>query len=538
MVQKENIPLKILSEQIQTLGVEEIEQQLQRILDSPEFHAAKQQRKFFQFVVKETLAGRAQEIKGYTIATCVFGRSDDFDQNSDPIVSVQANRLRRALERYYLVAGKEDPILIDIPKGAYVPKFCEQASVISDTTTVLESKIPVESFKGAWPIVLIRPFQNLTGDPAMNHWAVGLATELATEITRYQEIRVLIQGPEGVGRRASDSVARFVVDGNVQKDMSGIKVAVYLVDTSTNIKIWGESHQSELEAAQLFSFQEEVAKAIAGKISCEDGIISKTLSIESRNKPPSDLKTYEAMLRYYEYDQALTPESFLLAMEALTIAADIEPECGQVWSMLGRLHANIYSLEFPGYETALGKAIEFAEKGVQLNPDNQRARGILGFVRMLDNEIQGALAETECALALNPKALFILDGIAYLMTLLGEWERGPALIRKAIRLNPYYKPIVHYALWVDYLRQEEYERAHLETQRLRRPSIFWDPLAKAATLGLLGGYEEGGKFVKSLLKLKPDFPSRGRILIKHYIKFDDIAERVIEGLHKVGLKIE
>lgn len=537
MTQKENVPLKILSEQIQGLGVENIERQLHRILDSPEFNAAKQQRKFFEFVVKETLAGRAEEIKGYTIATCVFGRSDNFDQNSDPIVSVQANRLRRALERYYLVAGKEDPILIDIPKGTYVPTFCEQVSVTSKTN-VFDNKIPVESFKGSWPTILIRPFHNLTGNPEMNHWAIGLATELATEITRYQEIRVLIQGPEGIGRRASDTVTRFVVDGNVQKDMSGIKVAVYLIDTSTNIKIWGESHQSELKAAQLISFQEEVAKAVAGKISCEDGIISKTLTIESRNKPPSDLKTYEAILRYYEYDQVLTPESFSRAMEALTLAVDIEPECGQVCSMIGRLYANIYSLEFPGYETALGKAIEFAEKGVRLNPDNQRARGIWGFVRMLDNEIPAALAETEKALNLNPKALFILDEIAYLMTLLGEWERGPSLIRKAMRLNPYYKPIVHYALWVDCLRQEEYERAHLETQCLRRPSIFWDPLAKAATLGLLGRYEEGKQFVKPLLKLKPDFPSRGRILIKHYIKFDDIVERVIEGLQKVGLKIE
>ncbi len=537
MTQKENVPLKILSEQIQNLGVEKIERQLQRILDSPEFNAAKQQRKFFQFVVKETLAGRSQEIKGYTIATCVFGRSEDFDQNSDPIVSVQANRLRRALERYYLVAGKQDPILIDIPKGTYVPTFCEQVSVTSDTT-VFDNKIPVESFMGSWPTLLIRPFKNLTADPEMNYWAVGLATELATEITRYQEIRVLIQGPEGIGKRSSDTVARFVVDGNVQKDMSGIKVAVYLVDMSTNMQIWGDSLQCELEAAQLFSFQEEVAKAIAGKISCEDGIISKTLSIESRNKPACDLKTYEAMLRYYEYDQALTPESFLRAMEALTLAADIEPECGQVWSMLGRLHANIYSLEFPGYETTnLEKAIAFAEKGVRLNPDNQRARGILGFVRMLDNEIQGALAETEKALTLNPNSLYILDGIGYLMTLLGEWELGPALIRKAMRLNPYYKPIVHYALWVDYLRQEEYERAYLETQRLRRPSIFWDPLAKAATLGLLGRYEEGRQFVKSLLKLKPDFPSRGRILIGHYIKFEKIIEQVINGLQKAGLNI-
>ena len=73
---------------------------------------------------------------------------------------------------------------------------------------------------------------------------------------------------------------------------------------------------------------------------------------------------------------------------------------------------------------------------------------------------------------------------------------------------------------------------------LKRPAVFWYPLAKAATLGLLGRYEEGEKFVKKLLELKPDFPSKGRILIGHYIKFEKIATRVREGLNKVGLSIE
>jgi adenylate cyclase len=516
---------------------EDIQKQLRRILDSSEFHATDQQRKFLEFVVTETVAGRGQEIKGYTVATQVFGRREDFNQAIDPIVSIQANKLRRALERYYLVAGPNDPVRIDIPKGTYVPTFYEQTGIKSDTTLRI-SKRPVVSFEGPWPSVLIRPFQNLTGDSAMNYWAVGLAMELAMEINCYQEICVLSYGSEGVGKRASDSIARFVLNGSVQKDMTGIKVTVNLLDTSTNMQIWGDSHHCDLETARLISFQDKVAKTIAGKISCEDGIISKTLSIESKNKTPCKLRTYEAMLRYYEYDQTLTPENFLRAMEALTLAVDNEPECGQVWSMLGRLHANIYSLELSGYETALEKAIEFAEKGVLLNQDNQRSRATLGFVRMLDNEIPGALAEVERALALNPNSLLFLDAIGYLMILLGEWERGKALIRKAMRLNPYYKPVVHYALWMDSLRQEEYEQAHLETQRFIRPSIFWDPLAKAATLGQLGRYEDGKQFVKNLLKLKPDFPSRGRILIKHYIKFEDIFEQVIDGLAKVGLILD
>ena len=106
-----------------------IQSQLERIFASPEFQATNRQREFLQFVVAETIAGRSDEIKGYTVATQVFGRSENFDQATDPLVSIQANKLRRALERYYLVTGQNDPVRIDIPKGTYVPTFIEQADV-------------------------------------------------------------------------------------------------------------------------------------------------------------------------------------------------------------------------------------------------------------------------------------------------------------------------------------------------------------------------------------------------------------------------
>lgn len=61
---------------------------------------------------------------------------------------------------------------------------------------------------------------------------------------------------------------------------------------------------------------------------------------------------------------------------------------------------------------------------------------------------------------------------------------------------------------------------------------------RAFILGQLGRLDEGKQAAKDLLKLKPDFSSRGRVLIKHYIKFEDIVERVIDGLGKVGLSIE
>jgi len=66
---------------------------------------------------------------------------------------------------------------------------------------------------------------------------------------------------------------------------------------------------------------------------------------------------------------------------------------------------------------------------------------------------------------------------------------------------------------------------------------FWDPLAQAATFGQLGRYEEGKQAVENLLKLKPDFPNRGRILIGYYIKFNEIVERTIDGLRSVDLNL-
>jgi len=536
MVKKNEPLLQPRAEQEPAPAAEKIQQQLQRILDSPEFQATDRQRQFLQFVVTETLAGTAQEIKGYTIATRVFGRKD-FDQATDPIVSIQANGLRRALERYYLVAGRQDPVRIDIPKGTYVPTFNEQIGVESDGTE-LSSRIPDVSFEGSWPSVLVRPFQNLTGDPQLNYLTIGLATELAMELTRYQDIRVLMQNPAGHGRHASDKAARFAIDGSVRKDRAGIKVAVQLIDARTYTQIWGDMHRSNLEGAQLTAFEEEVARVVAAKLASEYGIIARALSIESKNIPPSDLKAYEAILRYYEFNSNFSAETFLSAFKALELATAKEPECGLVWSMLGRLYAANYSLELFDLDTPLEEAIAFAEKGAKLDPTNQRVRGILAYVWFIRNKISEGLAEAERAIALNPNSLILMDNFGYLLTLLGDWRRGPALIREAIKLNPYYNIIVHYALWVDWVRQEDYQQAYLETLNFRTPLLFWDPLMKAATLGQLGRYEEGELAVETLLKLKPDFPSRGRVLIGHYIKFEDIVERVIEGLRKVGLNVE
>jgi adenylate cyclase len=514
-----------------------IQRQLQRILASPAFRATDAQKAFLEFVVKKMLTGESEEIKGYTVATRVFGRREDFDQATDPIVSIQANKLRRALEHYYLTAGNKDPVRIEIPKGSYVPNFIEQ---IGDPfpSTQGGGEHDITRFKGAWPAVVIRPFQNLTGESDLDYMAIGLATELATEITRFQDIRVLIHGPQDRGRRETDIGARFAIDGSIRKDSAGIKVAIQLIDVATHTQVWADTSESEFRADRVIAFQEEVARVIAAKICGEHGVINKAMSIESKNIPPSDLKTYEAILRYYAFSANFSKEPFFKALEALKLAVAKEPDKGIAWSMLARLYADNYALELFDEDTPLDKAAAFAEKGVSLDPANQRARAIMSYVLLLKNDLSHGLAEAERAVSLNPNSLIMMAELGYLLTLLGDWKRGPALIRKAMANNPYYSVIVHYALWVDWIRRGDYEKAYAETLHFRTPLLFWDPLFKAATVGLLGRIHEGKEAVENLLKFKPNFSTCGRVLIKHYIKFDDILGRIIEGLTKAGLSIE
>jgi len=97
--------------------------QLDRILTSPAFSDAGRASSFLRFIVTHTLEGRQSEIKESVIAVDVLGRSSSFDSKTDPIVRVEAGRLRDRLREYYAHHATADDVLISVPKGGYVPEF-------------------------------------------------------------------------------------------------------------------------------------------------------------------------------------------------------------------------------------------------------------------------------------------------------------------------------------------------------------------------------------------------------------------------------
>jgi adenylate cyclase len=254
--------LEPLPDNHSSLSEAAVRQQLGRILASSEFQRSPMMRDFLRFIVEKTLAGQAQEIKGYTVATEVLGRKADFDAGKDPIVRILAGRLRRALERYYSTQGRQDPVWIDIPKGAYVPMFQEglgdEGSGLADPVLALPSG----------PAVAVMPLLNLTGNQKQEFFADGLAEELTSELARYQDLRVIAyqstlqwKGKEhDVREVGQDLRVRFLVEGSVRKAARTVKIAIHVIDTLNGQRLWGEQYCRELKADSLIALQEEVAR--------------------------------------------------------------------------------------------------------------------------------------------------------------------------------------------------------------------------------------------------------------------------------------
>ena len=123
-----------------------IAEQLERMLQSEVFRNASRSSKLLRFVVEETVNGRADRLKDYTLGVEALGRGDDFDPRTDAIARVEASRLRSRLELYYATEGASDPLVITLPKGGYVPRF-DSRSPVERT----EAPPPVPPRHMRWP---------------------------------------------------------------------------------------------------------------------------------------------------------------------------------------------------------------------------------------------------------------------------------------------------------------------------------------------------------------------------------------------------
>ena len=521
------------------LSPEAIRTQTEQILKSARFRGSEKQKGFLNFVVTEALSGRGSQLKGYTVALAVYGRKEGFDPQVDPIVRVEAGRLRRALEHYYLTDGKNDPIRIEIPKGAYVPTF-QALRIPPGEAEALEQDPRSLSAK---PSLAVLPLDDLTDAGKQDYFADGLTEEITAELARYQELRVIASqstmqykgqevDPQKIGL---DLNVRFLLAGSIRKDLQTIKISIRLLDTANAAQIWNGSYKRALTQAHLIEMQEEIAGKAVGAVADHFGMITRRLSKDARGKSPAQMDAYDAVLRFYHYESVLTPTAFQDALAAMEKAVELDPEYGLAWAMLGHLHADNHALGFCELDVPLEKALTFARKGVALEPENQFVQDALTLVQFHRGDKASFLKHVEVTIDLNPNAPYIIGVAGWHLSLFGEWERGLSLLFKGMQLNPYHPTWFHMAPFMDCYHRGDYDAAYAEALKFNYPELFWDPLMRAVALGQMDRKDEAGQAVTELLSAVPQFSAEGRRLMGNYVKVPELVDALVDGLIKAGM---
>jgi tetratricopeptide (TPR) repeat protein len=154
---------------------------------------------------------------------------------------------------------------------------------------------------------------------------------------------------------------------------------------------------------------------------------------------------------------------------------------------------------------------------------------------MIADDTKQARREADIALKLSGMSIFWLDAVGYLLTLTGDWDRGPDLIRKALKINPFPRRACHSALWLDALRRNDPATALHSAREYAPETYFWGPLMEAVALIMNGRAEEAASSVQRMLQTKPDFPDLGHWLITRYVKFPALVTKIENALVQAGL---
>ncbi|MEW6440267.1 MAG: hypothetical protein AB1640_04955 [bacterium] len=505
-------------------------------------------RNFLRFLVEETLAGRADEINGTQIAIAVFDRDARFDPQTDPIVRVQAGRLRRALESYYLEEGAQDPVHMEIPKGGYVPRFSARQSAQGrggqDDRPLPggEPKHPGIAFSSG-PSIAVMPFTNMSPGKNQEFFADGLTEEIIVALSHFQDFRVFGRhstlryaerppSPQEIGR---DLGAHYILTGSVRRNMKTIRVSAQLLDSASGECLWTGTYDRDLAATNILRVQDDITKCVTSMIADSYGVVPRRLARESLGKRPTKLGTYEAVLHFHHYNKCIDQKSFLKARRELQCAVEVDPDYARAWAMLAELYCDDYAFEFTAASARLEKAFELAGKSVALDPMSQHARFAMAYVHFHRGEKALFIDQIEQAIALNPNAAYILGFSGWLMVLAGEWERGLFIMAEGESLNPYHPDWFHLAPYLHAYNQEDYARALAIANRINMPDLFWAPLLRASALGRLGRTEKARAALEEAVRLRPDLQTRCREIIGRLVKVEDLARRFHQGLQAAGV---
>jgi serine/threonine-protein kinase len=244
---------------------ETVHRALDRIVASEAFTRSPRLTKFLRYIVEQSLEGHGPELKEYVLAEEVFGRKSGFDPRIDPIVRVEAGRLRRRLKEHYRREGKDDEVRIECAKGGYAVMFRTPAAPAWKP----EVRKPK---RRECPAIAVLPFHDLSPEKDQEYFCDGITEELIGLLTQIEGMRVASsmsaftfkgksEDIRTIGRKLNVSA---IVEGSVRKDGDRLRITARLTDVNDGFERWSETHQRSTR--DIFLIQNEISQSIVANV--------------------------------------------------------------------------------------------------------------------------------------------------------------------------------------------------------------------------------------------------------------------------------
>lgn len=555
-----------------------VREQMSRILKSGPFLQSPRRQRFLEYIVAETLAGRGDRLKGYTLAIEVFDRPETFDPNIDPVVRIEAGRVRDKLREYYETDGRNDRIRIELPKGSYTPKIeirqqgvpqpalapvepAAAASALPDLNSLkkwqtIASVVALVLVLGAVgasirspqlqsPLtdkasIAVLPFDNIGGDATWERFADGLTEDIVTDLAHSRDLFVIARNsteiyknkPVDIRTVGRELGVHYVLEGSIQPVDQQIRVTAQLIDARTGAHVW--SSRYDRPATDLFNVQSEVTGKIAATLTANEGAVAEAERVLVKRKPPADLSAYDLYLLAMEAKHKVTKEGLIEAEALFHKALERDPRLARAHVGLVAVYYYLIDLGLtPSVEDTLAKMMASGLKAVELDPDDGQTHMALGEAYAYHGKAEQALAELDRAVQLAPSDADLILIVAWTIPLFGEPSRAADLAERALKLNPHYPDWYNQGLSYIFFFDAQYDKA-VKYRLLVKQPLVTDNAFLAMAYAHLGRADEAQTAAAKVKTLNPNW------IAEQYLSdaggaSEKEGELLVEGARKAGL---
>ena len=409
------------------------------------------------------------------------------------------------------------------------------------TSGAREIAPPIRS-AGFWIAVL--PFKS-SGDAEMELFADGLGEEITTGLSRFRYLSVVasassarLKGEAGDERALGAKVgARYVLEGSIRQGGSAIRVSAQLVDAETGTRLWAETYNRDLQTSSKFAVQDDIAARIVATVADSYGVLVHSMRAAWRRKDDVDLAPVEWQFQYFAYREQITPSAHAALKSRLQRVLERDDRQSDLWACLAQIYVDEYAFGFSNGATALDRALAAGRRAVELDRANQFALVALAQVHFFRRDLAAFGPAAERAMALNPLNTAAVGILGLQIVHTREFERGTAIVRRAMELNANHAGWMHFAPLWNHFHKGEYEQALECANRVDVPGLFWPYLVMAAACGHLGRRAEAEAAVRDLLALDPEFAAHARSNIESWHFASGLMEPLLDGLRKAGLEV-